>query len=139
MNQDGARPDSAQAKRECKRMHDEHVKKIQQEKRPIFVIHNHDNEEDKHLKESTSTTIESILEPAKTFRIRPRQQIGAVTVGRREIGTLGVLRGLTIRECFSEFRTSFGCWWTNFPITDGECEQNTHSYRIYRCAQCVST
>ena len=91
------------------------------------------------MKESTSTTIESTLEPAETYRIRPRQQFGTVTIGRRENGTLGFLRGLTNRECFSEFRTSFGCWVINFPITDGECEQNTHSYSMYRCAQCVST
>ena len=26
---------------------------------------------------------------------------------------------------FSEFRTNFGCREINFPITDGECEQNT--------------
>ena len=99
------RPDFAQAKRECKRIHDEHVKKTQQEYRPILVINNHDNEEDKHPKESTSTTIESILElaggslvqsPRETCRIRLRQQIGTVTIGRREAGILGILHGLRI-------------------------------------------
>ena len=63
-------------------------------------------------------TVESILEPAggsiiqshrETCRIRPRQQIGTVTVGRREVGILGILHGLKIREFFSGFRTSFGC------------------------------
>ena len=54
----------------------------------FFVINNHDNEEDKHSKESTSTIIESVLEPAggsiiqshrETCRICLRQQIGTVT------------------------------------------------------------
>ena len=115
LNQDGAqkplnqRPVFAQAERECKRMHDEHVKKTQQCIDQFLVINNHDNDEDKHSKESTSTTIESILEPAggskfqshrDTCRIRPRQQIGTVTIGRREFGILGILRGLTIHVFF---------------------------------------
>ena len=101
----------------------------------FHVVNNHDNEEDKHSKASTSTTIESILEPAgcsfvqshrETCRIRIRQQIGAVTIGRREVGILGILRGLTIRD-FSEIRTNFCCReitlpdnrrgvWTEHPI-----------------------
>ena len=69
-----------------------------------------------------------------THRVdRPRQ-----TIGRREVGILRILPGKTIRD-FSEFRTSFSCREMNFPITDESCEQNTHSYSMYRCAQCVST
>ena len=92
-------------------------------------------------------TIESILEPAggctiqshrETCRLRPRQQIGTVRIGRREVGILGILHGLKIRV-FSEFRTSFGCREINFQTIDGRCEQNTHSYSMYRCAQCVTT
>ena len=69
----------------------------------ILVINNHDNEE-------ASTTIESILEPAggaaieshrETCRILPRQHVGTATIGRREVGIIGILRGLTIREFFS--------------------------------------
>ena len=63
------------------------------------MINNRVNEGDKRSKESTSTTIESILEPAggslvqshrETCRIRPRQQIGTVTIGRREVGIFAV-------------------------------------------------
>ena len=54
-------------------------------------------------------TIESILEPAgasfkrhgETCRLRLRQQIGTVTIGRRKVGILGILQGLTIREIIS--------------------------------------
>ena len=65
-----------------------------------------DSEEDKHSKESTRMTIESILEPVdvstiqshrETCRFRPRQQIGTVTIGRREVGIIGILHGLKIR------------------------------------------
>ena len=58
----------------------------------FHVVNNHDNEEDKHSRESTSTTIEAILEHRETCRIRPRQQIGTVTIRRREVGILGIGR-----------------------------------------------
>ena len=68
----------------------------------------------------------------ETCRVRPRQQIGTLTIGRREVGILGIHHGLTIREIFSEFRTSFGCREIIFPPIDGECEQNTYSNNMYR-------
>ena len=38
---------------------------------------------------------------------------------------------------FLNFKTSFGCREINFPTTDGRCEQNTHSYSMYRtCTVC---
>ena len=52
-------------------------------------------------------TIESVLELAggsilqshrETCRPRPRQQIGPVTIGRREVGILGILHSLQIHE-----------------------------------------
>ena len=100
-------------KRECQRLHDEYVTRI-------------------------NKNLEPIKSHRENRRLRPRQQIGTVTRGRREVGILGILHGLTIRV-FSEFRASFGCQEMNFPITDGICEQNTHSCIMYRCAQCVST
>ena len=148
LNQDGAqplnqRPDLAQAKRECKRMHDELVKKIQQEYRPIL--------RDQQSRQRRGQAFEGIdehdyrVDPRtdwqshrETCRIRPRPQIGTVTIGRREVGIIGILRGLTIRDFFCEFRTNFGCRERNFQIIDGVCEQNTHSYSMHRCAQCVS-
>ena len=71
-------------------------------------------------------TIESILEPdggsiiqshRETCRVRPRQQIGTVAIGRREVGII-ILHGLKIRD-FSEFRTSFGYPEINFPTNHG--------------------
>ena len=96
-------------------MHDEHVKNTQN---PVqfLVINNQDNEEAKHSKESTSMIIESILEPAggsiiqshrETYRIRPRQQMGTVTIGRREVGILGILHGLKIREKIRRVKDQF--------------------------------
>ena len=94
-------------------------------------------------------TSESILEPKggsviqshrETCRHRPRQQIGTVTLGRREVGILGILHG---REICCKFRTRFGCCEINFPTIDGGegrvCEQNTHSHSMHRSAQCVTT
>ena len=60
-------------------------------------------------------TMQSTLEQAggstKSHRetcLRPRQQIGTVTIGRREVGIPGILHGLTIL-IFLNFSTSFGC------------------------------
>ena len=109
--------DLKEAKREFKRLHDEHVKNTQQEYIPILVINNHDNEEDKHSKESTSTTIESILEPAG----------GSIVQSHKE-----TCHGLTIREiCSLNLGPDSVGPEINFPTIDGKCEQNTHSYSMY--------
>ena len=52
-------------------------------------------------------------------QLRPRQQIGIETSGRRAIGIPSILHGLTIREFF-RVRTSFGCLEKNFQTNDGE-------------------
>ena len=71
LNQDGAqqplnqRHDFAQAKtRMPKNARRSMWKRLNKNIDQFLVINNHDNDEDKHSKESTSTTIESILEPA---------------------------------------------------------------------------
>ena len=75
----------------------------------------------------------------ETCRLCPRQQIGTVTIRRREVGILGILHGLKIRELFLN-SGPVSVEEINFPTTDGRCEQDTHSYSsMYRCAQCVST
>ena len=113
LNQDSAqqppkqRPDFAQTKRECKWMHEKHVDKTRQEYRPIL--------RDQQSRQRRGQAFEGIdehdywvdprtgwrffnSESQETRRLRPRQQIGILTVGRREVGILGILRGLTIRD-----------------------------------------
>ena len=69
-----------------------------------------DKEKNKRSKEFKNTTMRSILERAggskkkrgETCRLRrhrPRPQIGKSTIGRQEVGILGI-HGLTIREFF---------------------------------------
>ena len=154
------RPHFAQAKREGKRLHDEFLASTQQEKRTI-PRSKYDSEKDERLRELKNMTAQSILEQAggsttsrrESCRLRPRQQTGTVTIGRREVG---ILHGLTIcnlgpdsvagrqasRQSVEDvanngqhfgygpdqFRLSGD---ENFPTTDGVCEQNTHSYSMY--------
>ena len=69
----------------------------------------------------------SIKSRGETCRqIRPRQQIGIETNGRRAIGIPSILHGLTIRDFFSELGP-VSVDWRYFQTTDGVCEQNTHS------------
>ena len=83
---------------------------------PFLVVNKYDSDEDKFSKDTKNTTTVLILELVggsiksrrATCSLRPRQQIWIEAIGRREAGTLGIVHGLTIREIFSEFRTSFG-------------------------------
>ena len=87
-------------------MHDEHVKKTQQEYRQIPR-----DQQSRRRQGHASEGIEEHdyrVDPRtgwrfhrETCRIHPHQQIGTVTIGRREVGILGILRGLTTRD-FSE-------------------------------------
>ena len=49
----------------------------------------------------------SVNQRGETCRLRPRLRIGTAIIGRQEVGIPGILRGLIIREFFSD-RTSFG-------------------------------
>ena len=98
LNQDGRqqplnqRPDFAQAKRECKRSHDECMART------------------KRLRELKNVAMQSTLEQAggsmnqrgesRLRRHRPRPRIGKATIGRQEVGIPGILHGLIIRENF---------------------------------------
>ena len=123
--QDGAqqplnlRPDFAQAKRECKILHDEYLTRTLQEQRTIL--------RSQQVRQRTEQAFKGIeeydyaVEPRTGWRFfeqhegkcrirchRPRQQIGTATIGRREIGILGILHGLTIREIvFLNFKDQF--------------------------------
>ena len=123
LNQDGAqqpsnrRPDFAQAKRECKRLHDEYMAKTQQEKRAILEANKKDEEKNKRSKELKNTTVQSVLERAggsfnwrwETCRLR-RHELGPVSVGRE----------------------------VNFPTTDGVRRQNTHSHDTFQHVQLIT-
>ena len=142
LNQEGPqqplnqRPDFAQANRECKRLHGEHMAKTQQDYRTI--------PRSQQIRQRKGQAFEGIegydyaVDPRTSWRFhkesretcrqpRPRQQIGFETIGRRAVGIPSILHGLTIREQKNlRVRTSFACLETNFQPTDGGCEQYTH-------------
>ena len=113
LNQDGAqqppnpRPDFAQAKRECKRMHDEHVKRSQQEYRPILRDQQSRqrrgqafegiDEHDYRVDPRTGWRFNS-SESQGPCRIRPRQNIGTATTGWHSLGQVSVAGRYTSRQ-----------------------------------------
>ena len=50
--------------------------------------------------EQAGGSFNSTRETCRFRRHRPRQQIRTATIGRREIGILGIFHGLTIRGFF---------------------------------------
>ena len=123
LNQEGAqqplhqRPDFAQAKRECMRLHDEHMAKTQQDCRTTLRSQQIRQRRGQRLTELKNMTTQSTLAQAggsmksrgETCRqLRPRQQKGIETIGRRAVGLPSIFHGLTIREFFLTVRTSFG-------------------------------
>ena len=52
-------------------------------------------------------------------QLRHRRQRGTKPIGRRAIGVLSILQGLTICNIFLRVRTSFGCLEKNLQPTDG--------------------
>ena len=72
-------------------------------------------------------------------------KIGNATVGRQEVGILGILHGLTIREFFLRVRTSFG-WrrgklpdnrrgvWRELPLA-----RHIGARKAHQRTQCTST
>ena len=84
-------------------------------------------------------------ESCRLRRHRHRHKIGNATVGRQEVGILGILHGLTIRELFLRVRTSFG-WrrgklpdnrrgvWRELPLARHICARKAHQRK-----QCTST
>ena len=74
----------------------------------------------------------------ETCRLRPRQQIGTATIGRREVGIPGILHGLTICVFFNLRPVSVG-WEINFTITDGVCRQTHLSHDMFEHVQFIRT
>ncbi len=116
---------------ECKRMHDEHVKKTQQEYKPIPL--------DQQSRQRRGQAVEGIDE--HDYRVDLRTGWRFKKAESQGDEKLEFLAFFAVRELviLSEFRTNFGCREINCPMTDGRCDQNTHSHSMNRCAQCSST
>ena len=73
-------------------------------------------------------TMQSTLEQAggstksrrETCRLRPRQQIGTVTLGRREVGIPGILHGLIFLFFFFSILVPVSVVGRNFPLNRRE-------------------
>ena len=141
------RPDFAQAKRECKRLHDEHLARTQQDYRDIprsQQVRQRKKQQLEGIEEfdcavGPKTGLQRVAgKPADSFVIVVK--LGSKPTGRRAISILSILQGLTICEkkknCL-RVRTSFGCLEKNLQPTDGggSGEQCTHKYSTYRVAQ----
>ena len=148
------RPDFAQANRECKRLHDEHLARNQENYRTIPCSQQigqrkgqqFENEEyDYAVDPKTGWRFyKGRLETCRQLRqgrrptcrqLRHRHQSGTKPIGRRTIGILNILQALTIGDFFLRVRTGFGCLEKNLQPTDGGCEKYTHKYSTYRVAQ----
>ena len=99
------RPDFAQAKRECKRLHDEHLARTH----PETVSTKGRGETCRHLRQDRGPTCK---------QLRHRRQRGTKPIGRRTMGILSILQALTIGD-FLRVRTSFGCLEKYLQPTDG--------------------
>ena len=116
------RPDFAQAKRECRRLHDEHLARTQEEYRTILRSQQirqrkgqqfEGNEEydfavDPKQDGGSTKGREETCRQLRQGRgptckpLRHRRQIGTKPIGRRAIGILSILQALTFGVFFSE-------------------------------------
>ena len=75
----------------------------------------------------------------RLHRHRPRPQIGTATIGRQEVGILGILHSLITCEIFfSELGPVSVSREINFLTTDGVCRQNTHSHDTFVHVQLIT-
>ena len=145
------RPDFAQTGRECKRLHDEHLARTQEEYRAIPPSQQmrqrkgqkiEGNEEydyvvdPKHVSGSTQGRGETCRQLRQDRgptckQLRHRRQRGTKPIGRRAIGILSILQALITGDFFSESGQVSVAWKKNLQPTDGWCEQ----YSTYRVAR----
>ena len=143
------RSDFAQAKRECKRLHDEYLTRTQEAYRAI------PREKDTNLRATKNMTTWLTLkqvggstkgrgETCRQLRqdrgwtckqLRHHRQRGTKPIGRRAIGILSILQALTTGDFFSELGQVSVARRKNLQPTDWVCEQYTHKYSTYRVAQ----
>ena len=101
INKEGAqkplnqRPDFAQATRECKRLHDEHLARTQEDFRTIPP-----SQQARHRKRQPVEGIEEYDYAADPETSWNRRQIEIKPIGRRAVGILSILQALTICELF---------------------------------------
>ena len=78
---------------------------------PFLAVNKQDSEKDERLRELNNMTMQSTLAQAggsvksrgeSCRQLRPHQQIGIETSGRRAVGIPSIIQGLTTREIFSQ-------------------------------------
>ena len=114
------RPDFAQAKRECKRLHDEHLARTQEEYRTIprsqQITQRKGQPFEGNEEYDYAVTLKQVVgstrgrgETCRQLRqgrgptcrqLRHRRQSGTKPTGRRAIGILSILQALTIGDIF---------------------------------------
>ena len=133
------RPDFTQAERECKRLHDEHQARTQEE----YIPRSQQVRQRKGQQIEGNEEYDIAVDPKTGWRFydifvriagHHRRQRGTKPSGRRAIGILSILQALTTR-IFLRVRTGFGCLEKNLQPTDGGCEQYTHKFSTCRVAQ----
>ena len=136
------RPDFAQAKRECKRLHDEHLARTQEQYRTIprsQQIRQRRGQQFEGNEETTRLTLKQVGgstkgrgETCRQLRqdrgptckqLRHRRQIGTKPIGRRAIGLLSILPALATAGFFLRVRPVSVAWskTSSQPTGDVNC------------------
>ena len=138
------RPDFAQAKRECKRLHDEYMARTQQDYRTILR-----SQQVRQRKEKQFEGIEEYdyaVDPQTSWRFYKESRWNLPTASssssnwdQTDWKTSSWNSQHSSRSddlwFFLRVRTIFGCLVKNLQTTDGVCEQYTPKYSKYRVAQ----
>ena len=121
------RPDFAQAKRECKRLHDQHLARTQQDCRTIPR-----SQQVRQRKEQQFERIEEF-----DFAVDPKTGWMFYKESRWNTSSWNSQHSSRSDDLwiFLRVRTSFGCLEKNIQSTDGEVKQYTHKYSTCRVAQ----
>ena len=138
------RPDFAQAKRECKRLHDEHLARTQQDHR--------DTRRSQQIRQRKGQQFEgneeydNAVDPKTGWRFYRQSRTNLQTTSSStstwdqtqwKTSNWNSQHSLSPDDwwIFLKVRTHFGCLERNLQPTDGVCEQYTHKYSTYRVAQ----
>ena len=152
-------PDFAQAKRECKRLHDEHLTRTNKNTEIFLAVTKEDSEKGNNFEGYEDFAY--VVDPNKGWRfyrqsrgncrhlrqarrptckqLRHRHRRGTKPSGRRTIGILSILQVLTSAD-FSHSWDRFRLLGEkNLQPTDGVCEQYSHKHSTYRVAHSMIT